>query len=225
MSFKPALLVGVDGGGSGTRVRLARPDGSEVGYGTAGPSGLSLGAEGAWASIHQALDQAFEMAAPLIGQRPAWNDLSAGMGLAGVSHVPSKEAFLSQSPPFGHLVLESDAFTTLLGAHGGQPGAVLAVGTGSIGLAWWADGRRQQVGGWGFPSSDEGSGAGWGCRPCNACNGSSTAEHSPVPWDAASYRHCNPQRAACVTGSPRPTKPPTPPWPRWSSIMPTSSRR
>ncbi|MEK0416345.1 MAG: hypothetical protein RI949_351 [Pseudomonadota bacterium] len=159
MSFKPALLVGVDGGGSGTRVRLARPDGSEVGYGTAGPSGLSLGAEGAWASIHQALDQAFEMAAPLIGQRPAWNDLSAGMGLAGVSHLRSKEAFLTQSPPFGHLVLESDAFTTLLGAHGGQPGAVLAVGTGSIGLAWWADGRRQQVGGWGFPSSDEGSGA------------------------------------------------------------------
>lgn len=159
MRSKPVLCVGVDGGGSGTRVRLAQPDGVEVGFGVAGPSGLSLGAESAWASIHQALDQAFQAAAHSWGPRPHWSDMSMGLGLAGVSHAAAREAFLRHAPPVGRLALVSDGFTTLLGAHAGQPGAVLAVGTGSVGLAWWPDGRRQQVGGWGFPSGDEGSGA------------------------------------------------------------------
>src|SRR5258706_3828659 len=47
----------------------------------------------------------------------------------------------------------------LLGAHGGQPGAMVAAGTGSVGAALDADGKRVRVGGWGFAVGDEGSGA------------------------------------------------------------------
>ncbi|MFZ3287574.1 MAG: ATPase, partial [Telluria sp.] len=36
-------LIGVDGGGTGTRVRLARADGTELAQGSGGPSGLAHG--------------------------------------------------------------------------------------------------------------------------------------------------------------------------------------
>jgi glucosamine kinase len=52
----------------------------------------------------------------------------------------------------------------LLGAHGGKPGAIVAAGTGSIGEVLRPDGSRLCVGGWGFPVSDEGSGAWLGLR-------------------------------------------------------------
>jgi glucosamine kinase len=48
----------------------------------------------------------------------------------------------------------------LLGAHGGQPGAIVIAGTGSIAESLRADGSRATVGGWGFRVDDEGSG-GW----------------------------------------------------------------
>lgn len=171
--------VGVDGGGTGTRVRVADASGHEVGQGVAGPSGLSLGVASAWRSIesalHQALDQALAAGGQLAagashvqnGLRPELNTLAVGIGIAGVSQAQWREQFLSTAPEFGQLTVESDGFTSLLGAHAGAPGAVVAVGTGSIGLAWWPDGRRKQVGGWGFPSSDEGSGAWLGLQAMN----------------------------------------------------------
>lgn len=167
MSIDIQCLVGVDGGGSGTRVRLARPDGVEVGYGEAGPSALALGVDAAWTAIGQALDRALEDAVPAFGSRPDLSSMAVGIGVAGVSQPEWREAFLARQPGFGRVVLESDGFTSLLGAHGGQPGVVVAVGTGSVALAWWPDGRRQQTGGWGFPSSDEGSGAWLGLQAVN----------------------------------------------------------
>jgi glucosamine kinase len=134
-------------------------EGALLATGTAGPSGLGLGIELAWQAILVGLDRAWEAIRPAFGPRPPYSRFAIGMGLAGVNQPQWREAFLSREPGFGRLVLESDAFTSLLGAHGGQPGGVLAVGTGSVGLAWWPDGRRQQAGGWGFPSGDEGSGA------------------------------------------------------------------
>ena len=46
----------------------------------------------------------------------------------------------------------------LNGVDGGAPGAIVAVGTGSVGLARFADGRQRLVGGWGFGVGDERSG-------------------------------------------------------------------
>jgi glucosamine kinase len=52
----------------------------------------------------------------------------------------------------------SDVQAACIGAHGGRDGGVVVVGTGAIG---WAEraGEQDRVGGWGFPLSDEGSGA------------------------------------------------------------------
>ena len=154
-------LIGVDGGGTGTRVSLARPDGVLLGQGQAGPSALGQGIGQAWTHIVQATNAAFAAAQLPV---PAWSCCAMGAGLSGVSHRPWADAFHAQNPGFAQLTLESDAYTMLLGAHAGQPGAIVAAGTGSVGEVLRADGSRFQVSGWGFPVGDEGSGAWLGLR-------------------------------------------------------------
>jgi N-acetylglucosamine kinase-like BadF-type ATPase len=51
----------------------------------------------------------------------------------------------------------TDAYIAWLGAHDGEDGAVVALGTGSIGYGQ-VEGRRHAVGGWGPLVSDEASG-------------------------------------------------------------------
>src|SRR5262245_55668242 len=142
------FLLGVDGGGTGTRVLLARRDGSVIGRGAAGPSALARGISSAWAEIGRAVGLAFADA----GLPSAAADRCAlGAGLSGANHRPWHVAFLQANPGFARLELETDAFTMLLGAHAGGFGAIVASGTGSVGEVWHADGRRASVGGWGFP--------------------------------------------------------------------------
>jgi glucosamine kinase len=155
------FLVGVDGGGSGTRALLVRrADGAVVGSGQAGPSALARGIAPAWQAIATATTRAFESA----GLLPApWGDCALGAGLSGASHAPWRDAFLAANIGFAQVALDSDSFAMLLGAHGGRPGAIVAAGTGSVGEVLRADGSRASIGGWGFPIGDEGSGAwlGW----------------------------------------------------------------
>ncbi len=154
-------IIGVDGGGTGTRARLAAPDGAVLGQGDAGPSALGQGVTQAWVHIQRAVAHAFEAA----GLPPAVPAVCAiGLGLSG-AHVPSRrEAFLSVAPAYAKVLLTDDGSTSLYGAMAGRPGAVVACGTGSIGEALQADGRRVTVGGWGFGLGDEGSGAWLGLR-------------------------------------------------------------
>lgn len=164
MDTTPEYLIGVDGGGTGTRVRIERPDGTPVGYGTGGPSGLMHGAEKAWNAILQAMEKAFADADLAF---PPLRRVAAGFGLAGVNNRQWAAEFAAQNPGFGAVAIETDAFTTLLGAHRGKPGAIIAIGTGSVGEVWLPDGTRREVGGWGFPSSDEASGAWLGLHAIN----------------------------------------------------------
>ena len=59
----------------------------------------------------------------------------------------------------GALRVSTDAYIAALAAHSGSPGAVIIVGTGSVGYRIEAAGHCRLVGGWGFPIGDEGSGA------------------------------------------------------------------
>jgi glucosamine kinase len=154
-------IIGIDGGGSGTRAKLFTPDGRLLGQGVAGPSALGQGVEQAWTHVRHAVAQAFG-AAGLPPAAPA--ACAVGLGLSG-AHVESRcEAFLKRDPGYAKVVLADDGSTSLYGAFGGRPGAVVAAGTGSIGEALRADGRRVTVGGWGFGVGDEGSGAWLGLR-------------------------------------------------------------
>jgi glucosamine kinase len=158
------FLIGVDGGGSGTRVRLARADGVELAEGASGPSGLAHGIANAWAAVADAAGVAFRAAGL---DFPDKATIAIGLGLAGVHNKQWAADFVAANPGYARVALESDGHTTVLGAHDGRPGAIIALGTGSVGEIKLADGRHVEVGGWGFPAGDEASGAWMGLRAIN----------------------------------------------------------
>ena len=150
------FLVGVDGGGTGTRAILARPDGTILARGDAGPSALGQGIAAAWAQVHAAITSAFVVADL---RQPAWSRIAMAAGLSGVHTTELADAFRSELPPFGKVLLETDGYTMLIGAHAGQPGVMVTAGTGSVGEVLRSDLSHGVVGGWGFPVGDEGSGS------------------------------------------------------------------
>lgn len=157
----PRWRVGVDGGGSGTRARLTGADGAILGFGSAGPSGLGQGVPQAWRHVGLAIAAAFEAAGLTL---PSPSEIALGLGLAGAGVSAQRAAFLAADPGYALCRLETDAVTQLIGAHRGQAGIVVACGTGSVAAVRTANGDVRQVGGWGFPVGDEGSGAWLGLR-------------------------------------------------------------
>jgi glucosamine kinase len=115
----------------------------------------------AWDNISHAIQESFQIAG-----LPDWQpgECAVGLGLAGAIVAKHRRDFMQAADRFGKIELASDGYTTLLGAHGGRPGAVVAAGTGSIGEALRDDGEHVTVGGWGYPVGDEGSGAWIGMR-------------------------------------------------------------
>ncbi|MEJ5999550.1 BadF/BadG/BcrA/BcrD ATPase family protein [Paucibacter soli] len=158
---KVRYLVGVDGGGTGTRVRLSDLACRTLGQGEAGPSALGQGAEQAWRHIQQAVAAAAEQAglAPL-----DLGEVAIGLGISGANLVEAVAEFHARQPGYALVTLDNDGYTTVLGAHGGRPGAVIASGTGAVGEALCADGSRAYVSGWGWITGDEGSGAWLGLK-------------------------------------------------------------
>ncbi|RFU47473.1 BadF/BadG/BcrA/BcrD ATPase family protein [Paraburkholderia sp. DHOC27] len=154
------FLVGIDGGGTGTRVVLGDAEGRELAQAASGPSGLGLGIERAWQAIQAGCEQAFSRA----GVALDWSRCVMGCGLAGVNNPDWLAAFQAQAPKLAGLAIESDAYTTLLGAHGGGHGVIVALGTGSVAAVLDGGDEWRLASGYGFPSGDEASGAWLGLR-------------------------------------------------------------
>lgn len=152
----PVWVLGIDGGGTGTRVRLQSADGRTRGLGQAGPSGLGQGIEQAWRHVEQAIAQAFASAALPLAPRA---ECALGLGLAGAGRPELRQAFQDADPGYARVLLDTDACTLTLGAHPDRPGIVVAAGTGSVGAVRHADGSIRLAGGWGYPVGDEGGGA------------------------------------------------------------------
>lgn len=186
-------LIGVDGGGTGTRVSIAHRDGMEFARGNAGASGLRNGADFAWNSIMQAITAAFDSVQQAV---PALDRIAIGLGLAGVHNKQWAELFAKKNPGFAQLRLETDAYTTLLGAHEGRPGAIVAIGTGSAGESVSADGTRLEVGGWGFPCGDEAGGAWLGLRAVNHLQQVMDGRAGVSAFSAALLQHCGGDQSA-----------------------------
>src|SRR5450830_1075044 len=157
-------LIGIDGGGTKTLVRILHADGRVLIEHNGPGSALRNGAKTAWAVILETITNAF---AAVDVTPPPLSRLAAGMGIAGYNVAQWAADFQAQAPVFHTLRLASDATTTLLGAHQGQPGAIIAVGTGTIGVALYPNGSERVVDGWGFPSGDDASGAWMGLRAIN----------------------------------------------------------
>jgi glucosamine kinase len=154
-SDRVRFYIGVDGGGTSCRARIEDVEGRLLGQGTAGPAATRLGAARSIQVVRAASEAAaIDAGLPLTALAQA----SAGVGLAGIDRKGAREALLSFSNPFLRVVYASDANVACLGAHGGQDGAIVVLGTGSVGFAR-VKGRDLRIGGYGFPISDEGSGA------------------------------------------------------------------
>jgi glucosamine kinase len=160
LSVAAKLYLGVDGGGTGCRARIEDAAGNVLGQGVAGPASTRFGVERSWAAISAAADQAIAEAGL---DAAAVGAVAAGLGIAGVGRGAARAALEAMQHPFARLTLVSDGLAACLGAHGGKDGGIVITGTGSIGLAR-VDGKEMRVGGYGFPISDEGSGADIGLK-------------------------------------------------------------
>lgn len=151
------LFLGVDGGGTGCRARLEDAEGRVLGAGLSGPATTRLGIEAAMASVTVAVDAAITEAEV----ERDW--LHVVIGIAGLGRKGALEALLALPHPYASIRFVTDGLIACVGAHGGKDGGIVIVGTGSFGLARVED-REVRVGGYGFPISDEGSGADLGLR-------------------------------------------------------------
>jgi glucosamine kinase len=149
------LFVGVDGGGTGCRARIEDAAGGLLGTGIAGPAALRLGIDRALTEVQKACHAAIQEAGL---DATMLSSVHAAVGLAGVGRKGALEQLTLQQHPFRSVVYVNDATIACIGAHGGRDGGIVIVGTGSVGLAV-VGGREIRVGGYGFPISDEGSGA------------------------------------------------------------------
>jgi glucosamine kinase len=148
---KAKYYIGVDGGGTGTRLRVTDSSGALIANGKGPASALGLGIEKSWAAIIETLNDTVKDI--------KLKDCHLGAGLSGINNSNWKKDFLKANPGFGKVIAKSDGFTTLLGAHNDNPGIIIALGTGSIGMSKDKLGKIHSVSGWGYPAGDEASGS------------------------------------------------------------------
>ncbi|MBL4910814.1 MAG: ATPase [Alteromonadaceae bacterium] len=152
-------VLGIDGGGTKTLARLVNLHTKQCWQVQGGSSSLTNDLNGAIATIADLCRQVVNQAKQ-IDDTCDYADISAVFGLAGAGNkkrVQQLEEALAM--PFAQLTICSDARTSAYGANGGKAVAVVALGTGSVGMRLNDKGDTYIVGGWGFTVGDEGSGA------------------------------------------------------------------
>ncbi|MDN5806995.1 MAG: hypothetical protein L0I80_12595 [Brevibacterium sp.] len=160
------LVLGIDIGGTGSRVALADLDSRGAVLGTFNAPGVSVGAEGSSAPR--------QIRGLVSAAREAWPEhvdsiRGIGIGATGIASLSTDVGELARS-----LVTEAstktavaiDAVTAHLGALGGHGGTIVVLGTGAIGIAHPGPDdqgvfspRWSRVDGWGHLFGDRGGGA------------------------------------------------------------------
>ncbi|WP_428272736.1 BadF/BadG/BcrA/BcrD ATPase family protein, partial [Enterococcus innesii] len=92
-----AYLLGIDGGGTKTLVRLTSPQGQVLAQASGPGSALRIGAAQAWRVISQTIEDAFSSAGL---RRPADETLAVGIGIAGENVAQWSADFRAQAPAF-----------------------------------------------------------------------------------------------------------------------------
>src|SRR5215510_13655773 len=155
MAAKGTMYLGIDGGGSRCRARIEDESGRLLGEASSGPATTRIGVDKAWRSIMEATETA-AVQAGLASE--GFLRMRAGIGLAGLGRRGAEEALKKIAHPFASVTFISDGMAACLGAHSGADGAIVVAGTGSVGVGL-IGGREIRLAGYGFPVSDEGSGA------------------------------------------------------------------
>lgn len=166
------IVVGVDGGGTKTRVLLADERGGEIitieGVGSAVRGGNAEASAEVIATLVRDALQSSDMA----HVRP--RVLCAGV--AGTGREPERQALwqaLIAQDVADDVMVHADATIALDDAFGEGAGILLIAGTGSVCFGRGPTGRLTRCGGWGPVIGDEGSGAWIGRRALSVVTASS----------------------------------------------------
>ena len=156
--------VGIDIGGGGGRLRALSPEtviDLDIGLPLqVGPSGSNV------VEVTAAAARALE------NIQPGLEIDAVALGASGVMSLVPHRDVLHQTLADGFLckrtAVASDALTAHLGALGGEPGAIVVVGTGLIALGTDFQDVWRRIDGWGHLLGDNGSGAWIGLRGLRA---------------------------------------------------------
>jgi glucosamine kinase len=157
------FVVGVDGGGSRTRVIVADEHGAELARADGEPSAMRPGDATQSAAVVASVIAEGLRVAGLSHARPA----VVCVGVAGAGREPDRQALLQALTQLGlgdDVVVHADATIALDDAFGDGPGIVLIAGTGSVAFGRGPSGTFGRCGGWGPVCGDEGGGAWIGRR-------------------------------------------------------------
>ena len=165
MTYATEVYLGIDGGGTKCKARLEDAQGNLLAEAIAGPANAARNLTGSVKAVLEASEKAIAKA-NIKGL--TLNQIHAGIGLAGINIPQVKQAFLKQSLPFASWHITTDLHIACLGAHLGQDGAIVIVGTGSSGVAIHND-QQFEIGGHGFVVGDKGSGAWLGKMAISHC--------------------------------------------------------
>ncbi len=155
------MFVGIDGGGTTTRIFIQRPPQDEPEY-FEFPISLKVRNKDFVASaekLRRIITQTFARDLATDNSR-----FKIAIGLSGMGQEEDRNSFrnaILSIPEFSHacLHIESDATLTLRTVLGdGQEGILLIAGTGSVIFYQPSGGAPRRIGGWGPLLSDEGSG-------------------------------------------------------------------
>ncbi|MEU2201314.1 BadF/BadG/BcrA/BcrD ATPase family protein [Isoptericola sp. NPDC019482] len=178
----PEHVVAVDVGGSGARL-VAAPV-----HGAGDPAGAPITLTGRpvriTASGSDAADVVAELMDALAVRQPGLRVAAAAVSVTGLpSLVPDPGAVhgVLRAAGASATAVAADALAAHLGALGGRPGAVAAVGTGAIVLATDLRRRWHRADGWGHLLGDLGSGSWIGAHGLRAA----VATHDGRPGPAS----------------------------------------
>lgn len=153
-----AIVVGVDGGGSRTRVLVADEQGNEI-----------VSVDGAGSAVRPGeAERSADIIAALVRDALASSDMRhvspkvVCVGVAGVGRDAERQALwqaLASRDVGEEIVVHADATVALDDAFGEGPGVLLIAGTGSVAFGRGPTGTFARCGGWGPSFGDEGSGA------------------------------------------------------------------
>ncbi|MEM6571240.1 MAG: BadF/BadG/BcrA/BcrD ATPase family protein [Planctomycetota bacterium] len=162
---RSAVAVGVDGGGTNTRVLLVDAEGQRLGAGTSGSGNLhDVGAE----RLARHVDEAWRAAWAEAGEAPRAAD-AVFCGMASVGTEPNRSTVRDVVAGVGvgaiaDVHVDIDLVAALAGGLGGRNGVAVIAGTGSSCFGRDASGRTFQSGGWGSLLDDVGSATWLGTR-------------------------------------------------------------
>jgi N-acetylglucosamine kinase-like BadF-type ATPase len=162
MSNTTDVVLGIDGGATGTRAWIVRLDGTVLARGAAGGSNVfDLGVDVSRRVIVEATREAWH-ASGLPGDK-ACGFLAVFAGIAGAGANEEQRALATAlAADFGvapaNTAVDHDLRVAHAGALVGEPGVIILAGTGSAAYGRAADGRSAKAGGWGPVLDDGGSG-------------------------------------------------------------------